>query len=177
MTSPRGTPAAARTVLQACSPRLRHGSLTVQLPDGSMQRFGNGAMPHATLSPAQLERVCSGAQIGRHWLCRVLHRGGLEYAQPGRPAAGAAQEPRRGGRRRFTARWVGALFYRDQTPAEPQHQEPTARKTSTPHYDLGNAFYRLWLDDDHELLQRAVPAVTWTNPWREAQHAKVRPRA
>ena len=48
-TLPRGTPAAARTVFKLLQ-GLRHGSLTVQLPDGSMQRFGGEALPHATLA-------------------------------------------------------------------------------------------------------------------------------
>eukprot|EP01041_Mallomonas_annulata_P015688 gene15688-33142_t len=58
-TLPRGTPAAARTVLKLLQ-HLRHGSLTVQLPDGSMQRFGGEALPHASL---QLHNwnVCSAA--------------------------------------------------------------------------------------------------------------------
>ena len=46
---PQGTPAAARTVLKLLQ-RLTHGSLAVQLPDGSMQFFGTqGAQPHAAL--------------------------------------------------------------------------------------------------------------------------------
>ena len=41
-------PAAARTVLQLLQ-KIRHGSLTLHLPDGSEQRFGDSATPHATL--------------------------------------------------------------------------------------------------------------------------------
>ena len=40
---PRHAPAAARTTLQLLQ-RLRHGSLTLQLPDGTVQRFGGGAI-------------------------------------------------------------------------------------------------------------------------------------
>lgn len=45
---PQGTPAAGRAVLKVLQ-RLQHGSLTLQLPDGSMQRFGGEALPHAAL--------------------------------------------------------------------------------------------------------------------------------
>ncbi len=45
---PAGAPGFARTVLTLLR-RLRHGSLTLQLPDGSMQRFGKQPLPHATL--------------------------------------------------------------------------------------------------------------------------------
>jgi cyclopropane-fatty-acyl-phospholipid synthase len=41
-------PAAARTVF-ALLRQLQVGSLTVQLPDGSVQRFGHQASPHGTL--------------------------------------------------------------------------------------------------------------------------------
>jgi len=41
---PQGTPAAGRAVLKVLQ-RLQHGSLTLQLPDGSMQRFGGEALP------------------------------------------------------------------------------------------------------------------------------------
>ncbi|MBW8316258.1 MAG: SAM-dependent methyltransferase, partial [Hydrogenophaga sp.] len=46
---PRSAPAAARSTLQLLQ-RLRHGSLTLQLPDGSVQRFGHGEGIHASLS-------------------------------------------------------------------------------------------------------------------------------
>jgi cyclopropane-fatty-acyl-phospholipid synthase len=45
---PQGTPAAGRAVLQLLQ-RLQHGSLTLQLPNGTMQRFGGDAAPHAAL--------------------------------------------------------------------------------------------------------------------------------
>ena len=43
---PANMPAAARTVLSLLR-RLEVGSLTVQLPDGSVQRFGQQEQPHA----------------------------------------------------------------------------------------------------------------------------------
>ena len=41
-------PRRARTVFKLLQ-RLKFGSLTVQCPDGRMQRFGANALPHATL--------------------------------------------------------------------------------------------------------------------------------
>ena len=46
---PPGIPAAARTALKLLQ-RLEKGSLTVQLPDGSLQHFGHGGGPAATLT-------------------------------------------------------------------------------------------------------------------------------
>ena len=45
---PASAPAAARSALRMLQ-RLRRGTLSVQLPDGSMQRFGNGEAPRATI--------------------------------------------------------------------------------------------------------------------------------
>jgi cyclopropane-fatty-acyl-phospholipid synthase len=48
---PTATPAgtAARTALKLLQ-RLQQGTLTVQLPDGSLRRFGNGQGPSAMLA-------------------------------------------------------------------------------------------------------------------------------
>ena len=43
---PGDAPGAARTALKMLA-RLKHGSLTVQFPDGSLQRFGSGGAPMA----------------------------------------------------------------------------------------------------------------------------------
>ena len=45
---PHDAPGAARTALKMLR-RLSHGTLTVQLPGGSLQRFGSGAAPMASL--------------------------------------------------------------------------------------------------------------------------------
>ena len=45
---PVGAPSAARAALKMLL-RLKHGTLTVKLPDGSVQRFGNGEAPMASL--------------------------------------------------------------------------------------------------------------------------------
>ena len=56
---PAGAPAAARTAFKLLS-RLKHGTLTLQLPDGSTQRFGSGASPTACLRLNNW-KVCSAA--------------------------------------------------------------------------------------------------------------------
>ena len=45
---PRNAPSAARTTLQLLQ-RLTVGSLTLTLPDGSVQRLGNPDGPHASM--------------------------------------------------------------------------------------------------------------------------------
>ena len=46
---PPGIPASARTALRLLQ-RLQHGSLTLRLPDGSLQHFGPGGGPSAALT-------------------------------------------------------------------------------------------------------------------------------
>ena len=45
---PADTPAAARTVLRLLQ-QVRHGSLTLHLPDGSVQTMGDGQGPHVSM--------------------------------------------------------------------------------------------------------------------------------
>ena len=45
---PGDAPSAARATLKLLM-RLKHGTLTVKLPDGSVQRFGNGEAPMASM--------------------------------------------------------------------------------------------------------------------------------
>ena len=45
---PADAPAAARSAMKLLS-RLKHGTLTLQLPGGGMQRFGSGGAPMASL--------------------------------------------------------------------------------------------------------------------------------
>ena len=54
---PRGTPAAARTALRLMQ-RLQRGSLTVQLPDGTLQHFGShqGDGPAAAITLTAIAR-------------------------------------------------------------------------------------------------------------------------
>jgi hypothetical protein len=87
-------PAAARTALKLLQ-RLQHGTLTVQLPDGSTSASAMGDLPHAPSRLQELERVQRGAEVRRHRLCRKLHRRRLDHAQPDRPAQGVHPTARR----------------------------------------------------------------------------------
>jgi cyclopropane-fatty-acyl-phospholipid synthase len=168
-TLPQGTPAAARTVLKLLQ-RLRHGSLTVQLPNGSMQRFGGEAMPHATL---QLHNwnVCSAAlksgdigfaesYIAGDWstpnlteLLRVLVKNRAEVENV------------------VYGSWAGRLLYRIKHLLN-RNTKTNSQKNIHAHYDLGNAFYTLWLDETMN-YSSALFHGDFTQPMVQAQHAKV----
>ncbi len=141
---PQDTPASARTVLKLLR-GLRHGSLTVQLPDGSMHRFGGDALPHATLHLNNW-LVCSAAlksgdigfaetYISGDWstpnlteLLRVLVKNRTEVEGV------------------IYGSWIGRLFYRVRHLLN-RNTRTNSQKNIHAHYDLGNAFYRLWLDE------------------------------
>ncbi len=167
---PRGTPASARTVFKLLQ-RLRHGSLTVQLPDGSMQRFGGEALPHATLALHNW-KVCAAAlksgdigfaegYIAGDWsspnlteLLRVLVKNRAEVESV------------------IYGSWVGRLFYRARHLLH-RNTRANSQKNIHAHYDLGNGFYGLWLDATMN-YSSALFNGDMAQPMEAAQSAKVR---
>lgn len=169
-TLPRGTPAAARTVLKLLQ-HLRHGSLTVQLPDGSMQRFGGEALPHASLQMHNWN-VCSAA----------LKSGDIGFAESF--IAGDWSTPNLTELLRVLVKnraevegviygtWAGRLLYRIKHLLN-RNTKANSQKNIHAHYDLGNAFYTLWLDESMN-YSSAIFAGNTNQPMAEAQQAKVR---
>ena len=167
---PAGTPAAARTVFKLLQ-KLRHGSLTVQLPDGSLQRFGGDASPHASLMLHNW-KVCGAALksgdigcaegfIAGDWstpnlteLLRVLVRNRDEVDNV------------------IYGSWAGRLLYRIKHLLN-RNTRANSQKNIHAHYDLGNAFYRLWLDGTMN-YSSALFQGNLEQPMAQAQKAKVR---
>lgn len=167
---PRVAPASARTVLKLLQ-RLRHGTLTLQLPDGSVQQFGSGEQPAASL-------------VLHRWdvFGAALKSGDIGFAES--YMAGDWSTPNLAELLRVFLRnrqelesvvygsWLGSLLYRVRHLLH-RNTRTNSRKNIHAHYDLGNAFYRLWLD----------PTMNYSSAWFEgrldgdmvqAQQAKVR---
>ena len=167
---PPGTPAAARTVLKLLK-SLRHGSLTLQLPDGSMQRFGSEALPHATL------HLNNWKVFGA-----ALKSGDIGFAES--YIAGDWRTPDLSALLRVLVKnrqevegvvygsWAGRLLYRIKHLLN-RNTRANSQKNIHAHYDLGNAFYRLWLDETMN-YSAAIFAGDLKQPMAQAQHAKVR---
>jgi len=167
---PQGTPAAARTVFKLLT-RLQHGSLTVQLPDGSMQRFGGDAMPHATLALHNWN-ACSAA----------LKSGDIGFAES--YIAGDWSTPNVTELLRVLIKnrqqvedviygsWAGRLFYRIKHLLH-RNTRANSQKNIHAHYDLGNCFYSLWLDSTMN-YSSALFNGDMAQPMEAAQFAKVR---
>jgi cyclopropane-fatty-acyl-phospholipid synthase len=167
---PAGLPARARHALRLLQ-RLQHGTLHLELPDGSTLEFGQGGQPHASLRLhdwSVFGAVLRSGDIGlaegyidQHWstphladLLRLLmaNRDALESLVYGA--------------------WWGRLAYRLRHLLN-RNTRTGSRRNIHAHYDLGNAFYQLWLD----------PSMTYSSAWFQgdlagdftaAQHAKVR---
>ena len=171
---PAGAPQAARMVWRLLK-RLRIGVLDVQWPDGSTAHFGEArAGADALRAGLRLHdwSVCAAAlksgdigfaegYIAGHWstpdltaLLKVLiaNRDEIESAVYGR--------------------WWGRLAYRIRHLLN-RNTRANSRRNIHAHYDLGNAFYRLWLDHTMS-YSSAWFEGRYDQPMADAQHAKVR---
>jgi cyclopropane-fatty-acyl-phospholipid synthase len=169
---PDSTPPAARAVLHMLK-RLNHGSLDLQLPDGSSAHFGTQATgePRAALRLHNWN-VCSAA----------LKSGDIGFAES--YIAGDWTTPdlttlltlfvanREQIETVIYGSWWGSLLYRARHVFN-RNSRTGSKKNIHAHYDLGNEFYRLWLD----------PTMNYSSAWFEgdrsadlvdAQWAKVR---
>ena len=166
---PSGAPAAARTAFRLLS-RLKHGTLTLQLPDGSMQRFGSGEAPTASLRLVNW-KVCSAA----------LRSGDIGFAESF--IAGDWTTPhltellrvlivnRKEVEDVIYGTWLGRLAYRVKHLLN-RNTKANSQKNIHAHYDLGNAFYELWLDGTMNYSSAIFEAPQTS--MKDAQHAKVR---
>jgi cyclopropane-fatty-acyl-phospholipid synthase len=143
---PPSAPAAARAVSSLLG-RLSVGQLDVQWPDGTMQRFGSTERggPHGAIRLRNWN-VCSAA----------LRSGDIGFAESF--IAGDWHTPDLAALLRvfvanrsaiedvFYGSWWGALLYRIKHLAN-RNSRRGSKKNIHAHYDLGNSFYRLWLDE------------------------------
>ena len=167
---PHEAPAAARTALRLMQ-RLSHGTLTVHLPGGTLLRFGNGDLPSAAITLRNWN-VCSAA----------LKSGDIGFAES--YIAGDWTTPsltdllkvfisnRQHVEEMIYGSWAGRLLYRLKHLLN-RNSKTNSRKNIHAHYDLGNAFYELWLDGTMN-YSSAMFEGDLGKPMREAQHAKVR---
>jgi cyclopropane-fatty-acyl-phospholipid synthase len=166
---PRNAPAAARTLLQLLQ-RLKHGSLTLQLPDGSVQRFGSVQGPHASLQLHNWNMCGAVLKSGDIGFAESFIAG--DWSTPNLTALlGLMVANRREVEDAIYGSWLGRLAYRVRHLLN-RNSKANSRKNIHAHYDLGNAFYELWLDG----------TMNYSSAWferpemsmREAQLAKVR---
>jgi len=167
---PQGTPAAGRAVLQLLQ-RLHHGSLTLQLPDGTMQRFGGDAAPHAALHLHNWQPCAAALKSGDIGFAESFIAG--HWSTPNlTELLGLLVRNRAAVERTIYGSWLGRLYYRVKHLLN-RNTRANSQKNIHAHYDLGNAFYRLWLDPTMN-YSSALFTGDLTQPLSESQSAKVR---
>ena len=169
LTLPGGTPAAARTVLQLLT-RLKRGSLHVQLPDGSDRHFGLGEAPAANLRLHNWN-VCSAS----------LKSGDIGFAESFIAGDWTSHNlsdllsvlivNRKEVEDVIYGSWLGRFAYRIKHLLN-RNTKTNSRKNIHAHYDLGNAFYGLWLDGTMNYSSGIFE--TPQTSMKDAQDAKVR---
>jgi cyclopropane-fatty-acyl-phospholipid synthase len=171
-TLPASAPRAARFVLNTLR-HLRHGTLDVQLPDGHQLRFGNpaDAGPRGAIRLRTWD-VCAAA----------LKSGDIGFAEA--YIAGTWTTPdlaallkvfianRDAAEQLIYGSWWGSLAYRLKHLLH-RNSRRGSRKNIHAHYDLGNSFYTLWLDETMNYSSAWFAGDT-TRSLPDAQHAKVR---
>ena len=176
---PKGAPAAARSALRLLQ-NLRHGALTLHLPDGSQRRFGEHPQQHAMHSPNH-----PSASITLHnWnvFGAALKSGDIGFAESfiagdwTTPDLTELLKVFSANRQQVDAMifgtWLGRLLYRVKHLLQ-HNSRANSRKNIHAHYDLGNAFYRLWLDETMN-YSSAWFEGDLSRPLPDAQHAKVK---
>ena len=172
---PPSAPAAARAVFRVLS-HLSIGWLQVQLPDGSSAHFGAGAhetsAPHAAIRLVNWN-VCAAAlksgdigfaesYLAGHWTTPdlvalltlfIANRDEIESVVYGT--------------------WWGSLLYRAKHLFINRNSRRGSQNNIHAHYDLGNAFYRLWLDETMNYSSGWFESGDRSAALPAAQHAKV----
>jgi cyclopropane-fatty-acyl-phospholipid synthase len=161
----------AATRLLGLLTRLNIGTLTLHAPDGNHQVFGTHEAPFAAL------------HIHRWDMCaEVLKSGDIGFAEG--YMAGDWTTPDLAGLLRLLianrnhiegaiyGHWLGRLAYRIKHLLN-RNNRSNSRKNIHAHYDLGNAFYEIWLDGTMNYSSAWFDGDK-TRPMAEAQQAKVR---
>ena len=167
---PPGIPASARTALRLLQ-RLQHGSLTLRLPDGSLQHFGPGGVPSAALTLHNWNVFAAALRSGDIGFAESYFAGDWTTPQL-TDLLKLLIANRHAVQDMVYGHWAGRLLYRLRHLLH-RNTRRGSRSNIQAHYDLGNAFYQRWLD----------PSMNYSSAWfqgdlagdlTQAQHAKVR---
>jgi len=156
-------PAQARVVLQMLR-RLEHGAMRLECPDGNVLQFGDDSAP-VTLKLHNWEpciAVMKSGDIGfaesfisQQWQTDDL-TGLLKLFIHNRNALETA----------IYGTWWGSLVYRIRHLLN-RNSRSGSRRNIHAHYDIGNRFYRLWLDPS-----MTYSSALFSNPQASLQAAQ-----
>ena len=163
-------PPAARAVFQLMK-SLKHGSLTVQLPEGGTLNFGQPQGPRAAIRLRNWNPCAAALRSGDIGFAESFIAG--DWTTPDLTALLTLFIANRDDVESIIyGTWWGSLLYRAKHLFN-RNSRRGSKKNIHAHYDLGNEFYRLWLD----------PTMNYSSAWFDgardgdlvqAQWAKVR---
>jgi cyclopropane-fatty-acyl-phospholipid synthase len=158
---PASAPAAARAVFRLMK-SLRHGSLDVQLPDGSVMHFGEASdgAPRAAMRLLNWNVCTATLRSGDIGFAEAFIAGDWTSPDPTALiklmlANGSEVESL------VYGTWWGSLLYRVKHWLN-RNSRSGSKKNIHAHYDLGNEFYRLWLD----------PTMNYSSAWFEGERSR-----
>ena len=161
---------AARRVLQLLE-KIEHGTLTVQFPDRSSKVYGTGAMPHAAISLRNWHVFLASMKSGDIGFAESYIAG--DWTTPAlSDLLRVMIQNRRVVEDLIYGSWWGRMIYRVKHLLNRNHKA-NSRKNIHAHYDLGNAFYELWLDGTMN-YSSALFEGDFSRSMQVAQNAKVR---
>ena len=170
---PQSAPAAARAVFRLLK-QLQVGSLDVQLPDGSQAHFGgHGALgePRAAIRLHDWSMCSAALKSGDIGFAESFIAGG--WTSPDLAALlRLLIANREAVEKVIYGSWWGSLAYRIKHLLN-RNSRQGSRKNIHAHYDIGNPFYRLWLDETMN-YSSALFEGNFELPMPDAQLAKVR---
>jgi cyclopropane-fatty-acyl-phospholipid synthase len=159
-TLPASAPAAARAVFRLLR-ELRHGTLDVQLPDGSLAHFGTAAESgvRASLRLRNWNPCVAALKSGDIGFAESYIAG--DWHSPDLTALLTLFTANRDAIEKVVyGSWWGSLWFRARHLFN-RNSRKGSQKNIHAHYDLGNEFYRLWLD----------PTMNYSSAWFEGQRS------
>jgi cyclopropane-fatty-acyl-phospholipid synthase len=167
---PKRAPAAARTVFKLLQ-GLRNGSLSISLPDGTVQTVGDGRGPLVSIRMHNWKPFGAALKSGDIGFAESYLDG--DWTTPQLPALlGLLAANRQALDDVIHGSWMGRLVYRIRHLLN-RNTKSNSRKNIHAHYDLGNAFYSLWLDDTMN-YSSGIFNGNLQQDMQQAQMAKVR---
>ncbi len=169
---PPTTPASARAALRLLA-RLHHGCLDLQLPEGAPVRFGaaHAQGPHAAMRLANWNVFAAALRSGDIGFAESYIDG--DWSTPDLAALLRLFIANRDAvESAVYGSWWGSLLYRVRHRLH-RNSRRGSRKNIHAHYDLGNSFYRLWLDETMNYSSACFEGDR-TRSLAVAQQAKVR---
>ena len=157
---PASAPGAARAVFHLLR-GLRHGTLDVQLPDGSAAHFGtaDAGGPRAAIRLRNWNACSAALKSGDIGFAESYIAG--DWTTPDLAALLTLLVANRDEIEAIVyGSWWGSLLFRVRHLFNRNSREGS-QKNIHAHYDLGNQFYRLWLD----------PTMNYSSAWFEGDHS------